>query len=490
MGCSGGAPGLNVSADGTFLFSQTCCRPQAAGTYTVVVTVTDSGSPADQVSATYEIIISPPPPPIISTTPAPIAGAVNLPYYGFAFQVAAGGQAPFRWNESGTLPTGLVLSDDGTLSGTPTVLGSFPIRVTVQDALGQSASPETFTIDVLAHGFKATGSMGTVRIEHTATLLGNGKVLVAGGRSLETGLVTATAELFDPGSGTFAPTGSMTNARCRHTATLLSNGKVLVTGGADSNEGSSEGSASAELFDPSSSTFTPTGSMGSVRLDHRATLLNDGSVLVTGGSDAEFHPVASAELFNAAQGIFTPTGSMKAARDRHTATLLTDGKVLVTGGQGDGPSLATAELYNPSTSTFTTTGRMTAARDSHTATLLANGNVLVTGGFTSDLVETAELFVPAKGSFTLTGSLAVARGRQTATFLNDGTVFVLGGYDGLESAGLASAELFDPIEGRFTPAGSMATARDGHTATLLEDGSVLVTGGAGDGTLSTAEIYQ
>jgi Galactose oxidase, central domain len=482
---TGVPPGLSVSADGTFLFSQSCCRPQAAGTYTVVVTVTDSGSPAAQVSATYVILISPPPPPIIRTSPAPIAGAVNLPYYGYAFQVATGGQAPFRWNESGTLPTGLVLSDDGTLSGTPTVLGSFPITVTVKDALGQSASPETFTIDILAHGFKATGSMATVRIEHTATLLGNGKVLVAGGRSLETGLVTATAELFDPGSGTFAPTGSMTNARSRHTATLLSNGKVLVTGGVDSNESSSEGFASAELFDPSSGTFTPTGSMRSVRLDHRATLLDNGTVLVTGGSDAEFQPVARAELFNVAQGTFTPTGSMAAARDLHTATLLTDGKVLVIGGSGRGPSLATAELYNPATSTFTTTGSMAAARSSHTATLLSNGNVLVTGGFTSDVVETAELFVPAEGSFTLTGNMAMARGRQTATLLNDGTILVIGGYDGI-----ASAELFDPIEGRFTPAGSMATARDGHTATLLEDGSVLVTGGASSATLSTAEIYQ
>jgi hypothetical protein len=474
-------PGLRVSADGTFFFSKYCCKPLAAGTYSVVVTVTDAASPASQASETYSIVIAPPPPPTISATPAPIAGAVNLPYYGASFHVASGGQAPFVWSETGAVPPGLVFSADGTLSGTPTATGSFPITVMVKDALGQIASPQDFTIRILAHGFKATGSMGTARSEHTATLLGNGQVLVAGGRSFETGLVTDTAELFDPNDGSFVTTGSMTMVRFGHTATLLTNGKVLITGGADANERS----ASAELFDPATGTFTSTGGMGTARLAHRATLLDDGTVLVTGGNDAGINPVSSAELFDPAQGIFTPTGDMTTARDSHTVTLLDDGKVLVTGGTGGGPSLLTAELYDPATRAFRPTGSMGTARDSHSATLLVNGNVLVTGGFDSNPLATAELFDPATGSFTGTGSMEAQRGRQTATLLDDGTVLVTGGWNDL-----ASAELFDPAAGRFTPAGSMATARDGHTATLLGGGKVLITGGASGATLSSAEIYQ
>ena len=468
-------PGLSVSADGTFYFSKYCCKPLAAGTYSVVVTVTDSGSPAAQISATYTIVIAPPPPPTISATPAPIAGAVNLPYYGARFYVASGGQAPFAWSETGAVPPGLVFSADGTLSGTPTVTGSFPITVMVKDALGQIAPPQDFTIQILAHGFTLTGSMATARYGHTATLLGNRTVLIAGGFS---GVQTATAELFDPSDGSFVPTGSMTVARFRHTATLLKNGKVLVTGGADANEVS----ASAELFDPATGTFAATGSMGTPRFGHTATLLDDGTVLVTGGEDGEFHSVASAELFDPAQEIFIPTGSMAAARDSHTATLLNDGRVLVTGGTGGGPTLLTAELYDPASRAFVPTASMGTARIDHSATLLANGNVLITGGFESNRdnpVASAELFDPVAGKFALTGSMIEARAGQTATLLNDGTVLLTGGSSN------ASAELFDPIFGSFTPVGSMAEERANHTATLLDDGKVLVTGPG-----ASAEIYQ
>ena len=479
-------PGLRISADGTFIRNNNyCCRPLAAGTYSVVVTVTDAASPASQASETYAIVIAPPPPPTISAIPAPIAGAVNLPYYGATFHVASGGQAPFVWSETGAVPPGLVFNTDGTLSGTPTAIGTFPIAVMVHDALGQTSAPLDFTIPVLAHGFRATGGMGVWRLEHTATLLANGRVLVAGGRSVQTGLVTATAELFDPSDGSFVPTGSMTIARFGHTATLLANGKVLLTGGADDNERS----ASAELFDPATGTFASTGSMGTARLAHRALLLNDGTVLITGGNDAGFHSVASAELFDPAHGIFTPTGDMTTARDAHTVTLLNDGKVLVTGGTGGGPSLLTAELYDPANHAFVPSASMGTARSYHSATLLANGNVLVAGGWENGSIATAtaELFDPATGSFTLTGNMETERAGQTATLLNDGTVLVTGGSG---YGNLASAELFDPAAGSFSTAGSMGTERNGHAATLLNDGSVLITGQLPGATLLTAETYE
>jgi hypothetical protein len=197
------------------------------------------------------------------------------------------------------------------------------------------------------------GSMQFQRFSHTATLLDfgppltNGKVLVAGGES-------ATAELFDPGSGTFSPTGDEEFARIHHTATLLNDGTVLVTGGAaPSSDPNSGSSASAEVFDPTKGVFTPTAvDMATKRADHKAILLNDGTVLVLGGvtvyaclpRNTCTTYLAAAELFDA-NGSFTPTGDMTTQRAYHTATILKDGTVLVTGGdKGSGP-LATAELY-------------------------------------------------------------------------------------------------------------------------------------------------
>jgi hypothetical protein len=475
--------------------------PTEAGSYNVVVTLTDSESPAAKISANYTIMISPPlppPPPSISGSPGPPTGVLNLAY-DFTFTVASGGIAPFQWSETGALPPGLSLSTGGLLSGIPTATGSFPITVQVRDSRGEESAPATFTIQVFSHGFKATGSMETGRMEHTVTLLSNGTVLVAGG--FPDGYdfhwnvnALATAELYDPNSGAFAPTGSMQTARTNHTATLLSSlllnrGKVLVTGG---------GTETAELFDPSTGTFTATGSMETSRSFHTATLLNDGRVLITGGLGAT-GVLATAELFDPTIGSFSPTGSMETARFYHTATLLNDGRVLVTGGMCcDGQNLATAELFDPSSGTFTSTGSMESERTYHTATLLNNGTVLVTGGLGNVglPVATAELFDPSTGTFTATGSMVTTCALHSATLLNNGTVLVTGGEDDSLSL-LAIAELFDPSTGTFTETGSMETARVGPISTLLQDGAVLVTGGFSGYdendfavVLSTAELYQ
>jgi hypothetical protein len=471
-------PGLDVSNSNSFQKGIIAGTPTTLGTYKVVVTVTDTGSPATQASANYTISISPPPPPVINTTPAPSAGAVNLPY-SFTF-TATNGLAPLIWSETGALPPGLVLSTAGVLSGTPTEIGSFPITVRVQDSVGQNATPQNFTIQVFSHGFKATGSMASGRVSHTATLLSSGKVLVAGGFTDAGGL--ATAELFDPASGTFTPTGSMETGRFQQTATLLTNGKVLVAGG---------GNATAELFDAASGSFAPTGNMEASRSFQTATLLNNGKILVAGGSDAEGNPLATAELFDPASGTFTPTGSMIGARYGHTATLLNDGNVLVTGGTGASGTLATAELFDPAIGTFAATASMEIPRYTHTATLLSNGSVLVTGGFdvNSHALATAELFDPTTGIFNSIGNMSVARVFHTATLLNNSTVLVTGGSG---TSTLAAAELFDPSTRTFTPTGSMTIARSAHTATLLNNGTVLVTGGANasGNAVATAEVYQ
>jgi len=367
-------------------------------------------------------------------------------------------------------------ANSGILSGTPSTAGIFPITLTAKDALNQSSPATAFTVRVAmarpAAAFTHTGSMTIARTGHTATVLLDGRVLIAGGQNDGGGL--ASAELYEPMSRKFSATGSMTVVRYVHSATLLANskmpnyGKVLMAGGFD---------VIAELFDPTAGTFTATGSMVVPHVGQTATLLENGQVLVVGGETAK------AELFNPSTGTFTATGSMTVSRTAHTATLLPDGRVLIAGGVQDfgqglpipfGPGIASAELYNPVSGTFTSTGSMSEGRSGHTATLLVDGTVLVTGAD-----NTAELFSPGTETFSAVGQPSTGYG-ATATLRNDGTVLVAGGRSSAPHTvqTSAAAQLFAPESGGFVATGSLITAREGHTATLLVDGTVLVTGGS------------
>jgi len=283
-----------------------------------------------------------------------------------------------------------------------------------------------------------TGSLVTARGEHTATLLTNGKVLVAGGYNAG---YLASAELYDPVTGTWTVTGNLADARVGHTATLLTNGQVLVAAGY-----SGAGIASAELYDPTSGTWTETGSLANAPWSHTATLLPNGQVLVVGGTSSDFPYYASesAELYDPASGTWTETGSLVTARFSHTATLLSNGKVLVAGGYNtvDG-YLVRAELYDPASGTWTDTGSLANPRDVHTATLLPNGEVLAAGGIgTWGSLASAELYDSSTGTWTAAGSLATARWLHTATLLPDGKVLAAGGYNSLFLRTTASAELY------------------------------------------------
>jgi len=424
----------------------------------------------------------PPQPPVIASV-QPTAGTLGVAYPAFSF-TATGGAPPLTWSETGALPDGMSFSDAGVLSGTPAASGGFPIIVMVQDSGGRNAAPLDCTIEI--SGAAQVLNMETPRTLHTATLLNTGNVLVAGGND-DNHSALATAELFDPSASTFTSTGSMAASRAAHTAVALAAGNVLVAGGLNGNIVL----ASAELFDPSSGTFSPAGAMNAARFDHTATVLQNGTVLITGGQDAGGDSLASAELFDPVAGTFTLTMSMNVARAQHTATLLQSGKVLVTGGRGPGGNaLDSAELFDPAAGTFTLTNNMSTARIAHTATQLQNHTVVIAGGTdgVGDAFASAEIFDPAAGTFTPTGSMTIDRFAHTATLLADGTVRVAGGDKlVLGSCGincetgfpesLASTEIFNPASGTFSPAADMEIERASHTASLLGSGQVLVTGG-------------
>ena len=344
--------------------------------------------------------------------------------------------------------------------------------------------------------FTAVGSMTTARWFHTATLLGNGKVLIAGGTTA-TFAALNTAELFDPATGTFTTLSSTMSAiRFYHTATLLPNGKVLIAGGSNGNNAATN---RADLFDPASNTFTalPNG-MTSTRDRHTATLLPSGKVLIAGGYGSG-SPLTSgisntAELFDPASGTFTPVpNTMTSARDNHTATLLPSGKVLLAGGDDGNMGVfpSTAELFDPAAGTFTALPLMISPRLDGTATLLPTGKVLLAGGYTNvGATNTAELFDPTAGTFmVVASSMNSVRYAHTATLLPDGMVLVAGGNTG------TTADLFDPTAGTFAAVSSMMnSARFGHSATLLPSGMVLLAGGSSDsglaGITNKAELFD
>ena len=264
-----------------------------------------------------------------------------------------------------------------------------------------TASP---TPDLRPRAWAGTAPMTVARADHTATLLLDGTLLVAGGRSGPLGAPAGSAERYDPQTDTWTATGNMAVPRQVHAATLLQDGTVLVTGGVDNN---GQLLASAELYDPDSGTWNLTDEMTGPRIGHTATLLADGSVLVAGGGDGE-EGQRSTEIYDPVSGTWTAAASMNTPRASATATALTDGRILVAGGIITATQSPSAELFDPSTGDWAATGEMVTPRIGQTATLLPEGSVLVVGGDVyrveantrGDPLPSAEVFDPSTEEWT------------------------------------------------------------------------------------------
>ncbi len=337
-----------------------------------------------------------------------------------------------------------------------------------------------------------TGSMNESRAGFAIALLQNDKVLVTGSSNV---LATTTTDLYDSTTGVWNATGSVNIARNDFpTAVTLANGKVLLAGGYGYDNGGVL--AAAELYNPTTGAWTYTGSMNVPRTQPTITLLSDGRVLAAGGYDIVNNisvEHASSEIYDPTTETWTLTGSMSSPRYFHRAVLLADGKVLVSGGNG-GPTSATAlsaELYDPNTGTWTQTGSTQRGRVEHTLTRLNNGKVLVVGSTMSPSSLT-ELYDPATGIWTASGNLNTGRRYTTSTLLSDGRVLVAGGSTAdISQTQLASSELYDPVGGVWSLTTPMNVARVYHSTVLLSDDQVLAVGGNSNGTnLASAELYS
>ena len=321
------------------------------------------------------------------------------------------------------------------------------------------------------------------RSGHTATLLPDGKVLIAGGMRRNQDFYKSS-ELYDPSTGKFELSGDMAMARVGHAAVLLPSGKVLIAGGWIGH-GCTD---SAELYDPATRRFTPISKMTMRRGSPSATLLANGDVLIAGGADHDSPGgISSAEIFHSSTLTFQAIEPMHYARISHTATLLNDGRVLIVGGRGDSLA-AVAELFDPKTRKFSHTGKLITARYKHTAGLLPDGRVLIAGGSDerdwNGALNSTEIYDAATGKFSSAAPLNDARFKlpESSVLLKSGELIVAGGS--------RDVEIFDPASGRFRIAsGQMRDSRHFMTETKLNDGSVLLAGGYPNNDAATAETW-
>jgi hypothetical protein len=380
---------------------------------------------------------------------------------------------------------GFVLTDDGFATiDVPGAVATSAYGINARgDIVGPYNSDASHTVGFLLPGGQqsttmASRNMSVGRIRPVAVRLLDGKVLVTGGHSSRswgaTGFLAST-ELFDPATETFVPGGNMTEPRSFHAATLLQNGDVLIVGGINAyRDGVDTTSSTAELYVSRSGQFVPTGGMSVKRAAMAATLLRDGTVLVTGGFEGVVVH-ADAEIYDPGTGRFSRAGFMTEPRYGHVAQLLPDGRVLIAGGTGG----VSAEIFDPAERTFSKTGNLVSRPVTPLGTVLPDGNVLILGS--DDLNGSAtpsQMYDAASGVFRVVTPAWSAPWSATVTPLADGKVVIVGGgHDWVWISDVVA--LYDPPTGLFSRLGSLQTGRTEHAAAALLDGRVLVIGGVG-----------
>ncbi|CAL5220410.1 g2421 [Coccomyxa viridis] len=322
--------------------------------------------------------------------------------------------------------------------------------------------------DSLTATWKATGSMSVPRTNFVAVKLLDGRVLVTGGveTSSTAAQPLATCEIYDPVTGVWNSTGSMAIPRFYHQLVVLPTGLVLVSGGYSIGSSGFFAASASELYNATTGTWTPTGSMKNGRGQFAMVSLPDGNALVAGGYNLRFE-LASTEVYTASTGQWSVVAPMSTMRVFLNLVALSDGKVLATGGQNATALLATSELYDPATSKWSATGSLPAALESSASALLGDGTVLLAGGATNDgIAATSEIYSEATGAWLPTGSLSTARFTVPAVALGASTVLVAGGGNATGLA-LASAELFNTATGAWSTTAAMSVPRIGFQLVAL-----------------------
>ncbi|MBA3913157.1 MAG: hypothetical protein H0X25_04745 [Acidobacteriales bacterium] len=347
---------------------------------------------------------------------------------------------------AGAVP-GLQMSGNWTVTGAIAKYATAPSSSVMRDGKVLTAGgnlggvgavfPWAQVYDPVANKWTATPDMKSPRNGLSGTTLPSGKVLLAGGSNGGNGVkltILTSAELYDPAKNNFTlARGKMAVGRMYHSATLMGNGKVLLAGGINGYYISIRYitcTNTAEVYDPATQTFSSAGTLSAPRCGHTATLLPDGRVMVAGGTDGKIL-LNTADIYDPATNTWTAGANMSVARDYFSAAVLSGGKVLVTGPD------TSAEIFDPVSNTWTTAGGTQFTYGANAAATLLNGEVLLVGGPAGQ----CELYDPTTGLWNSTGTLNTARWQFGISVLRDGRVLITDGETGFQ---VGSAELYRP----------------------------------------------
>jgi hypothetical protein len=379
-----------------------------------------------------------------------------------------------------TIAVALLVSGCVPAAATPTVSGLMtPTDGATPTGQAPAASPTPGATPRAAQ-WVAAGTMNLSRSLPHAILLSTGEVLVVGedaaceGEGTYGGSKSVFAEVYHPSSSTWTTTGSLNAPRAYFASAALTNGRALVTAGVN---GDGVSYSSTKIYDVATGTFTQTGLLNYARTSPAYATLNDGRILVAGGTFYDGNnagvPRSSAEIFDPASATWAMTGAMHDARDETDAVTLADGRVLVVGGSSN--TVASAELWDPATGSWTNAGSLSTWRYGFSLLALPDGSALVAGGWDAGPIASAERFDPASLTWSSAGNMQSAASQRLAVVLANGKVLLAGGRGA--SGTITAAEIYDPAAGSWTPTVPLPHMRQDGRAVLLPDGSVLLAGG-------------